>query len=168
MTTSMDSSRRVERNCFVSSRRERGHHRRFCRSRSECLQANSQSDQRNLERLLVRRHLQPVGGDRANHLLLFLRRLDDSRRSKRTKRSAEDALGAPRHSRGNDPKGRPYADLRWSQFKNFAPEEMFTVVSENVFPFLRRSAAMVPPIHTTWRTPASRFRLRRCSQRWWT
>src|SRR5205823_4632044 len=38
---------------------------------------------------------------------------------------------------GDDPTGRPYDDLRWSRFKNFAPAEMFTVVGEHVFPFLR-------------------------------
>ena len=38
---------------------------------------------------------------------------------------------------GADPKGRPYEDLRWSRFKNLAPAEMFAVVSDHVFPFLR-------------------------------
>ena len=38
---------------------------------------------------------------------------------------------------GKDPKGRPYEDLRWSRFKHFAPAEMFAVVGEHVFPFLR-------------------------------
>ncbi len=38
---------------------------------------------------------------------------------------------------GKDAKGRAYDDLRWSRFKNFAPAEMFTVVGEHVFPFLR-------------------------------
>ena len=38
---------------------------------------------------------------------------------------------------GKDAKGRDYNDLRWSRFKNFAPAEMFTVVGEHVFPFLR-------------------------------
>ena len=38
---------------------------------------------------------------------------------------------------GKDAKGRPYEDLRWSRFKHFAPGEMFTVVGEHVFPFLR-------------------------------
>ncbi len=31
----------------------------------------------------------------------------------------------------------PLNDLRWSRFKHFAPAEMYTVVSEHVFPFLR-------------------------------
>ncbi|OGL18123.1 MAG: DNA methyltransferase, partial [Candidatus Rokubacteria bacterium RIFCSPLOWO2_12_FULL_71_19] len=38
---------------------------------------------------------------------------------------------------GKDPKKRPYDNLRWSRFKHFAPAEMFTVVGEHVFPFLR-------------------------------
>ena len=33
--------------------------------------------------------------------------------------------------------GRPYADLRWSRFKHLAPAEMYEVVGEHVFPFLR-------------------------------
>ncbi len=39
--------------------------------------------------------------------------------------------------KGKDPKGRPYEDLRWSRFKHLAPAEMYTVVGEHVFPFLR-------------------------------
>ena len=38
---------------------------------------------------------------------------------------------------GKDASGRPYDDLRWSRFENFAPAEMLTVVGERVFPFLR-------------------------------
>lgn len=33
--------------------------------------------------------------------------------------------------------GRPYDDLRRSRFKHFAPADMYTVVGEHVFPFLR-------------------------------
>ena len=33
--------------------------------------------------------------------------------------------------------GRPYDDLRWSRFKHFAPADMYAVVGEHVFPFLR-------------------------------
>ncbi|MBE3041521.1 SAM-dependent DNA methyltransferase, partial [Candidatus Bathyarchaeota archaeon] len=70
--------------------------------------------------------------------LLFLRRLDDLQTLEENK-AARFRKPLERHfiPEGKDPKGRPYADLRWSRFKNFAPEEMFTVVSENVFPFLR-------------------------------
>ena len=38
---------------------------------------------------------------------------------------------------GKDPKKRPYDDLRWSRFKHFAAAEMYTVVGEHAFPFLR-------------------------------
>ena len=70
--------------------------------------------------------------------LLFLRRLDDlhtleERKSATLKRPLERRV----FPEGNDPKGRPYADLRWSHFKNFEARDMFTVVGEHVFPFLR-------------------------------
>ncbi|HEY9476383.1 MAG TPA: class I SAM-dependent DNA methyltransferase [Mycobacteriales bacterium] len=70
--------------------------------------------------------------------LLFLRRLDDlhtleENRARQT--------GSPMRRRifpeGTDEKDRDYADLRWSSLKNFAPAEMFTVVGEHAFPFLR-------------------------------
>jgi type I restriction enzyme M protein len=70
--------------------------------------------------------------------LLFLRRLDelqtlDENRAMRvTKRAARTVF-----PKGKDARGRPYADLRWSRFKNMAPAEMYTVVSDHVFPFLR-------------------------------
>lgn len=38
---------------------------------------------------------------------------------------------------GKDSKKRSYEDFRWSRFKNFAPAEMFKVVDQHVFPFLR-------------------------------
>ncbi len=70
--------------------------------------------------------------------LLFLRRLDDlhtleENKSARLKKPIERRI----FPEGKDAKGRPYGDLRWSRFKHFAPAEMFTVVSEHVFPFLR-------------------------------
>ena len=34
-------------------------------------------------------------------------------------------------------KSRALRGLRWSRFKNFAPAEMYAVVGEHVFPFLR-------------------------------
>jgi type I restriction enzyme M protein len=70
--------------------------------------------------------------------LLFLKRLDDLHTLEENKAAR---LKTPIERRifpeGADPKGRPYEDLRWSRFKNFAPAEMFTVVSDHVFPFLR-------------------------------
>lgn len=70
--------------------------------------------------------------------LLFLRRLDElhtleERKSATLKRPMERRIFPD----DKDPKGRPYADLRWTQFKNFEAREMFMVVSEHVFPFLR-------------------------------
>jgi type I restriction enzyme M protein len=70
--------------------------------------------------------------------LLFLRRLDDLHSLEENKAAR---LKQPIERRvfpaGKDPKKRPYDDLRWSRFKNFAAAEMFTVVGEHVFPFLR-------------------------------
>ena len=70
--------------------------------------------------------------------LLFIRRLDDlhtleENKSARLKRPMERRI----FPEGSDTRGRPYEDLRWSRFKHFAPAEMFTVVGEHVFPFLR-------------------------------
>src|SRR3990172_8687819 len=70
--------------------------------------------------------------------LLFIRRLDDlhtleENKSARLKKPMERWV----FPEGKDPKGRSYDDLRWSRFKHFAPAEMYTVVSEHVFPFLR-------------------------------
>ncbi|MGE0446550.1 MAG: N-6 DNA methylase, partial [Vicinamibacterales bacterium] len=70
--------------------------------------------------------------------LLFLRRLDDiqtleERKGARTGKEPERRV----FPKGKDPRGRPYTDLRWSHFKNFSPADMYTVVSEHVFPFLR-------------------------------
>ena len=70
--------------------------------------------------------------------LLFLRRLDDLHTLEENK---SVRLGKPIENRqfpdGKDPRGRDYLDLRWSHFKNFAPAEMYAVVGEHVFPFMR-------------------------------
>ncbi|PIU66778.1 MAG: DNA methyltransferase [Armatimonadetes bacterium CG07_land_8_20_14_0_80_59_28] len=70
--------------------------------------------------------------------LLFLRRLDDLHTLEENKSAR---LKKPMQRRvfpeGKDAKDRPYEDFRWSRFKHFAPAEMFAVVSEHVFPFLR-------------------------------
>jgi type I restriction enzyme M protein len=70
--------------------------------------------------------------------LLFLRRLDDLHTLEENKATR---LKKPMERRvfpeGKDPKKRPYDDLRWSKFKHFAPAEMFNVVNDHVFPFLR-------------------------------
>lgn len=70
--------------------------------------------------------------------LLFIKRLDDLHTLEEKK---SKQLGIPMERRifpdGEDDKGRPHDDLRWSRFKNFEPREMMTVVDEHVFPFLR-------------------------------
>ena len=70
--------------------------------------------------------------------LLFLRRLDDMHTLEENKASR---LKKPMERRvfpdGKDEKGRSYEDFRWSRFKHFAAAEMFTVVGEHVFPYLR-------------------------------
>jgi hypothetical protein len=74
--------------------------------------------------------------------LLFLRRLDDLQILEENKAAR---LGQPIERRifpeGKDSIGRPYDDLRWSRFKNLSPAEMYAVVSESVFPFLRTLGA---------------------------
>ncbi len=70
--------------------------------------------------------------------LLFIRRLDELQTVEELKATT---LKKPVERRifpeGADDRGRPYEDLRWSRFKSFEPREMFTVVDEHVFPFLR-------------------------------
>lgn len=73
--------------------------------------------------------------------LLFLRRLDDlqtleENKSARLKKPIERRV----FPLGKDAKGRAYEDFRWSRFKHLAPAEMYSVVSEHVFPFLRTLA----------------------------
>ena len=70
--------------------------------------------------------------------LLFLRRLDDlhtleENKSARLKKPLERRI----FPEGKDAKGRAYDEMRWSRFKNLTPAEMYTVVGEHVFPFLR-------------------------------
>lgn len=70
--------------------------------------------------------------------LLFLRRLDDLQALEENKASS---LRKPIERRifpeGNDARGRPFEDMRWSRLKNFTPADMYAVVSDHVFPFLR-------------------------------
>ena len=67
--------------------------------------------------------------------LLFLRRLDDLHTLEENKSARlKEPMARRVFPEGNDSKGRSYEDLRWSRFKHFAPAEMYTVVSEHVFP----------------------------------
>jgi type I restriction enzyme M protein len=70
--------------------------------------------------------------------LLFIRRLDElhaleERKATRLNRPMERRI----FPEGVDARGCAYEDLRWSHFKNVAPAEMYVVVGEHVFPFLR-------------------------------
>ena len=74
--------------------------------------------------------------------LLFIRRLDElqelgENRSRQLKQPMERRVfpaGKDGIGKGG---GRPYEDLRWKRFRDFAPAEMYQVVGEHVFPFLR-------------------------------
>ena len=70
--------------------------------------------------------------------LLFFRRLDEiqTRYENRALRTGE-ALERRIFPEGNDARGRPYDDLRWSRFRHRAPADMYDIVAEHVFPFLR-------------------------------
>ena len=70
--------------------------------------------------------------------LLFIRRLDElhtleERKSARLNRPMERRV----FPEGQDAKDRPHEDFRWARFRNMAPAEMFVVLGEHVFPFLR-------------------------------
>src|SRR5438552_9053576 len=70
--------------------------------------------------------------------LLFLRRLDElqtleENKAQRTGKPVERRI----FPEGKDQKGRPYEDFRWHRFRNLAPAEMYELVGEHIFPFLR-------------------------------
>jgi type I restriction enzyme M protein len=70
--------------------------------------------------------------------LLFLRRLDEIQTLEENR---AERTGQPIQRRvfplGEDSWGRPYADLRWKHFRHFAAPEMYDVIAEHAFPFLR-------------------------------
>src|ERR1700739_761404 len=70
--------------------------------------------------------------------LLFLRRLDELQTLEDLKASRLNPPAGLRYfPEGKDSKKRPYQDLRWTHFKHFEARDMYEVVSEHVFPFLR-------------------------------
>ncbi|GAA3922984.1 N-6 DNA methylase [Microbacterium invictum] len=77
--------------------------------------------------------------------LLFIKRLDDLQLLAEKKASRfGDPVENPIFPVGHDEHAvspRPYRDLRWSVFTNYSSSEMFDVVSEHVFPWLRRLGA---------------------------
>jgi type I restriction enzyme M protein len=70
--------------------------------------------------------------------LIFIKRLDEMQELEERKATT---LGKPIERiifpEGKDKSGEPYANLRWSRFKHFAGPEMFRIVDEHVFPFIR-------------------------------
>ncbi len=82
--------------------------------------------------------------------LIFIKRLDELHTLEEKKAAALKLKTLERRifpegkdGRGKkegDP-GRPYEDLRWSRFKGFEAREMFEVVDEHVFPFIREEVA---------------------------
>ena len=74
--------------------------------------------------------------------LLFLRRLDDMHTLEENKANRlKKPMGRRVFPEGKDTKGRSCEDFQWSRFKHFAPAEMFTVVGDHVFPYLRTALA---------------------------
>lgn len=70
--------------------------------------------------------------------LMFIRRLDDLHTLEENKANRLKQPMARRvFPEGEDAKGRSYEDYRWSRFKHFAPADMFTLVGEHLFPYLR-------------------------------
>jgi type I restriction enzyme M protein len=70
--------------------------------------------------------------------LLFIRRLDELQTGKENKANRfKEPVKSPIFPAGTDDQGRSYSDLRWSRFKDQEPGEMYAVVAERVFPFLR-------------------------------
>jgi len=63
--------------------------------------------------------------------LIFIKRPDEMQELEERK---ANTLGQPIERRifpeGKDERGEPYANLRWSRFKNFAGPEMFRIVDE--------------------------------------
>lgn len=70
--------------------------------------------------------------------LIFFRRLNEQQlREENRANTLKTPMARRVFPEGKDSKGRPYADLRWSRFKNMPPAEMYNLVAEHVFPFLR-------------------------------
>jgi type I restriction enzyme M protein len=70
--------------------------------------------------------------------LLFLKRLDDLHTAEELKASR---TGKPMERavfpKGKDKLRTPYEQYRWSRFKNMEAREMFALIDEHIFPWLR-------------------------------
>ena len=79
--------------------------------------------------------------------LLFIKRLDElheleERKAAGLKLKTLERRIFPDGKDGRGPQGgRPYSDLRWKNFRGLDPREMFRIVDEHVFPFIREEVA---------------------------
>ncbi len=70
--------------------------------------------------------------------LLFIKRLDDLHTLEENKaRTLKKPIDRRVFPEGKDARGRAFEDFRWSRFKHFEAKEMFEVIDQHVFPFLR-------------------------------
>lgn len=69
--------------------------------------------------------------------LLFLRALDSDQTREDNKALRLKTQPVHLIPTGQDAQGRAHDAMRWSRFKNMAPADMFDVLSNQVFPFLR-------------------------------
>ena len=70
--------------------------------------------------------------------LLFIKRLDEIHTlAERKAARLGMEIARPVFPAGKDDRGRPYEDLRWSRFKHREAGEMFEIVDNHVFPFIR-------------------------------
>ena len=77
--------------------------------------------------------------------LIFIKRLDEMQEvEERKANTLGNAIERRIFPDGADERGEPYENLRWSRFRHFAGPEMFRIVDEHVFPFLR---ALVIRLH---------------------
>jgi type I restriction enzyme M protein len=70
--------------------------------------------------------------------LLFLKRLDELETAAELAAS-HDKKATPKRffPEGKDSKKRPYSDYRWKNFKHFEARDMYQVISDHIFPWLR-------------------------------
>ena len=74
--------------------------------------------------------------------LLFIKRPDELQAAEEAKAPGHRQTDRPAHlPEGEDLRGVPYARLRWPAFRLEEPREMFRLVDEHVFPFIREVVA---------------------------
>src|SRR5215470_4996250 len=70
--------------------------------------------------------------------LLFLKRLDELHTAEELKANrTKKPLERPIFPKGKDKQGTPFEHYRWSKFKHFEAREMYSLIGEHVFPWLR-------------------------------